>query len=339
MSALSCSIIRCLLAPVLFSGLCLDAALTWAPGGSEGGSGVWEATTANWLDGSLPVAFSPSSDALFPGPAGTIDMNGAVAAGSLDFTVPGYTLSIDNATGDHLRALRLAGKPQVAFAGLINAGADSYPPVSQLRTVGLELRPEGEQIVEADVLSILGGSPVVAVSGDAGSVRFGGRWQANTGSVISWLRLAEGGHFSLTENAQMDFIKEGFFTLQLWVTGDGSGTLELEEGFIADRTDGGLEQSGIGSIRMGAGTLISHRSANLPLGYRPRSDGSAQTNGHLVFENRPGNRWIVRGEDQVYPGAVWIFKGMEVVAETNLTHVGITEGQLQLYRAERLERA
>jgi hypothetical protein len=318
------SLIFCLLSG--WMALSVEAVTAWAPGGSAGGDGVWDATTENWLDGAATTAFPALGDALFEGAGGTVDVDGDVEAGALEFTVPGYTLSLDNGTGDHLIARRLSGLPQIAFSGLINAGADSYPSIAELRAVGLEFQPEGDQELKADVVSVLGGSPVIAVSGDGGAVRFGGRWLANTGSVISWLRLDEGGQFGLTESADMNFIKEGFFTLQLWVTGDGSGTLELEEGFVADRTDGGLEQKGIGSIRIGAGTLISHRSANLPLGYRPRSDGSAQTNGHLVFENRSGNRWIVRGEDQVYPGAVWIFKGMELVTERNLTHVGITEG-------------
>lgn len=302
------------------------SALEWAPGGTQGGDGTWDVSALNWLDGDTPAAWQPGEDVRFARPAGTVTVDGAIDAGDIVVEDSGYLFLLDNTESDKLHVSTLSGQPRIGFEGLINAGSDNYPALSTLQSAGLSFRPVGVQRVEAEFLPVLGGSPVISVLGNAGKLEYAGTWNADSGTIISWLRLEAGGHFVLTEEAEMYFIKEGFFTLQLWVHGDGTGTLELAEGFVADHTEAGLVRKGIGSIRMGAGTLISHHSQNLPLGYRPRADGSVQTNGHLVFENSPGSRWIVRGTDQVYPGAVWIFQGMEVITESDLIHVGVTEG-------------
>lgn len=313
-------------AAFLLSVLPLAAALEWSPEGSPGADGIWDLQTENWLDGAGRVAYVPFAEASFPAVAGTVDVAGFIEAGRLTFEGTGTFIQLDNASGSGISTPGISGNPQFGFKGLISADADDYPSLAALRGRGLEFRPQGAETFSGEIYPVLGGSPVVAVTGDSGRVAFDGRWWSDSGTIIPWLRLEDGGHFVLTEAADMRFIKEGFFTLQLWVTGDGTGTLELAEGFVADHTDGGLVRKGIGSIRMGAGTLITHDSQNLPLGYRPRADGSAQTNGHLVFENTSGGRWIVRGNDQVYPGAVWIFRDMEVVTEADLIHMGVTEG-------------
>jgi hypothetical protein len=301
-------------------------ALTWSPDGTPGGSGEWNGAVPNWRDGTEQVTFREGADLAFPAPAGTITLAGEWGAGELDFGADDYFLSLDNTVASRLDLLGISGRPGVGFSGDIGAGANAYPDPARFSGVGLRFHPEGTRRFAGDLFSVLGGSPVLGVVGDAGRLEFAGRWFSDTGSIYSWLLLEQGGHLVLTEEADMRFIKEGFFTLQLWVSGDGSGTLELAPGFVADRTEGGIVRRGIGSMRIGGATLVSHRSANLPLGYRPRSDGSAQTNGHLVFENQPGSRWIVRGEDQVYPGAVWIHQDMTVETETDLMHVGVTEG-------------
>lgn len=300
--------------------------LTWSPGGESGGDGVWDAGSPVWWDGTSLVSFAPDSPLVFPEPGGSVDLAGDFRAGPVAFTGSGYSLQLDNAGGSRLVVEDMLGSPFIGFAGHIGAGADDYPDGSVLDATGLEFRPAGTVRLEGDLASILGGSPVIGVRGADGTVEFAGKWYSNRGSIYSWLNLNEGGHFVLTGGADMRFIKEeGFYTLQLWVTGDGSGTLELAGDFVAERTEQGTVELGIGSMRIGAGTFITHNTANLPLGYRPRGDGTAQTNGHLVFENRDGSRWIVRGEDQVYPGAVWIHRDLEVIAESNLMHLGVTE--------------
>lgn len=299
--------------------------LEWAPEGSSGGDGVWDLTTPNWMDGGTSVAFANGLGASFGAPAGSIILEGSVEAESLQFTHPGYTLDLDFSQHEGLRAHRVDGEVLFRFGGLIRAGADSYPDLSTLQGKGLILEPLEDSTLTGDIWTLNGGSPHLAVVGSGGRVDFSGQWLADTGSIISWLRLEEGGHLRINSEADMRFIKTGFFTLQLWVTGDGTGTLELEEGFVADQTENGTVRDGLGSIRMGSGTLITHHSQSLPLGYRPRSDGSSQANGHLVFENRNDLRWEVRTHDQAYAGAIWIHKGVEIFTESDFTHVGVTE--------------
>ena len=301
------------------------AALTWAPGTFPGGDGEWDATSTNWLQDGNAVVFTEGWDLRFPAPGGEVTVDGDFSLSTMTLESGDYFFLMDNFAGSRLEMEAIAGKSMIGFYGLIGAGANAYPALETIRSTGLNIAPAGLQKLEVDLRSLEGGSPVLGVTGGQGALEFAGKWISDNGSIYSWARLEEGGHLILGPEADMRFIKEGFFTLQLWVTGDGTGTLELHPDFVADRTEGGSIRLGIGSIRMGGGTLISHHAQNLPLGYRPRSDGSAQTNGHLVFENRPGSRWIVRGEDQVYPGAVWIHQSMEIVTESNLVHAGVSE--------------
>jgi len=299
--------------------------LLWFPDGNPGGDGVWSLNAANWNDGTEQVAFVNGRGARFGSPAGTVTLEGSLEAEEVVFSVPGYRLELDFAEGDGLSLQGISGEAFFSFGGLISAGADSYPGLAALQGKGLILNPTEDLTFTSEIATLNGGSPHLAVVGEAGRVDFAGRWLADTGSIISWLRLEEGGHFRIKSEADMRFIKTGFFTLQLWVTGDGSGTLELEEGFVADQTENGTVRDGIGSIRMGAGTLVTHHSGNLPLGYRPRADGTSQANGHLVFENQSGLRWEVLSNDQAYPGAIWIHKGVEIHTEADFTHIGVTE--------------
>ncbi len=301
-------------------------ALVWSPEGMPGGGGTWRAGVPQWRDGESIAVFQTGADLVFPEPGAIVSVAGDFLAGAAEFSAPGYILILDNAAGGRLSLSGLTGpgRPMFAFRGGISAGANAYPPASTVRAAGLELRPLGPLRLAVDLVALDSGSPVLGVTG-GGPVEFAGTWQSDTGSIFSWLRLDEGGHLVLGADADMRFIKDAYYTLQLWVTGDGSGTLELADGFVADRTEGGTIPRGIGSIRMGAGTLISRQSANLPLGYRPQPNGPPQTNGHLVFEHMHGTRWIVTGVDQVYPGAVWIYRNVEVRTERDLMHIGVSE--------------
>ena len=299
--------------------------LRWAAGGAAGGIGTWDYESANWLDIDGPVAFIAGADAIFDSPSARADIGGSIQAGAIRFEQPGTEIRFQSGGSGLLQAGTVHGNGWFTFTETVASAADAYPDLATIRARGLELAPMQSVRLEADLVAIDSGSPILAVRGAASRVEFAGRWQSDSGSVYSWLRLEEDGSFVLTGESDMRFIKDAFYTLQLWVTGDGTGTLELAPDFQADRTEDGTQTLGLGSIRMGAGTLISHASGNLPLGYRPQPDGSAQTNGHLVFENANGARWLVRSQPQVYPGAVWIYRSMELDAEEDLTHVGVTE--------------
>lgn len=228
-------------------------------------------------------------------------------------------------SGDRLAIGNILGQPTFRFEGVVPAQANNYPPFASQLARGLTLTPNAPVELNARLEAFFGGSPFLIIRGAESDVTFNGTWVADTGSIISWLMPVEGATFRIGAGADMRFIKNDFYTLQLWVQGDGTGTLEIEEGFQADRTSGAQQSLGIGSIRLSNTTFITHHTRNLPLGYRPKSSEALQANGHLAFENNTGSRWIIRSNDQVYPGALWIYQGMEVRTETNLTHTGITE--------------
>lgn len=306
--------------------LCLTTFATpleWSP--ENGPDGIWSATAPNWWDGSAQTPWPAGADALIGGAPANLTLLGAIEAGTLDFATPGHALWIQRADNAVLRTERLDGEPIIRFGGLLPAGADNHADPDLARAAGLWVTPTADVRLEADLVPFGEGSPILGVRGAGGIVDFAGKWVADTGSIISWVILDEGGHLRFAPEADMRFIRESFYTLQLWVNGDGTGTLELDEDFVADRTERGAVRLGIGSIRMGAGSLVTHHSANLPLGYRPQANGTAQTNGHMAFEDNPGTRWITRTNPQVYPGAVWVYQDMEVRTEADLTHVGMTE--------------
>ncbi|MCC5839449.1 MAG: hypothetical protein JJT96_04920 [Opitutales bacterium] len=278
-----------------------------------------------WALNGNAVTWSAGADARFEGVGGLVRLSGALRAGTLSFANNQTVLLMNHNSGDRLSIEQATGQPTFRFEGVVPAQANNYPAFASQLERGLTLTPQAPVELNARLEAFLGGSPFLIIRGEASDVTFNGTWVADTGSIISWLMPLEGATFRIGADADMRFIKDDYYTLQLWVQGDGTGTLEIEEGFQADRTAGAQQSLGIGSIRLSNTTFITHHTRNLPLGYRPKSSEALQANGHLAFENNPGSRWIVRSNDQVYPGAVWIYRGMEVRTEANLTHTGVTE--------------
>ena len=303
--------------------LAASAALVWDP--PEETPRVWNAEAMSWMDAGARATWSPGADARFSGSGSTVEIDGALRAGTVTVDGTGYVFALENNADDLLRARAVEGTPTFRFFGNIGAGANSYPELSAVRGRGLVLEPEGETTLDARLEPALGGSPVIGVRGEDAVVTFNGQWIADTGTIYSWLTPLEGGTFRLGPAADMRFIRDAFYTLQLWVAGDGTGTLEIDEAFQADRSQRGVTPLGIGSIRLSDTTFVTHHSRNLPITYRPVFSEGTQANGHLVFENAGSSRWIVRTNDQSYAGAVWIYRNLEITTERNLTHLGETE--------------
>jgi autotransporter-associated beta strand protein len=67
--------------------------LVWQTGAAPGGTGSWDATTANWRIGTTATSWLPGKAAVFGGTAGTVTITGSAApATALTFTTAGYTL-------------------------------------------------------------------------------------------------------------------------------------------------------------------------------------------------------------------------------------------------------
>lgn len=170
------------------------------------------------------------------------------------------------------------------------------------------------------------GSPIAGATGAGTKVHFRGIMAGDGFNGYGHLVLLDGGHWVVEQEADLNFILDGsLFTRQLWVYGDGTGTLEFAEGFIADHTLKGTRGDGIASVRLRNNTLITHHTQSLPVAPRPDGSGGLQINGHLVFENTGGSTWITRTHPQTYTGAVWIGVDAAIRTETDLTHAGITQ--------------
>ena len=189
---------------------------------------------------------------------------------------------------------------------------------------GVHFRPGAA----ADLSATIGGGDfnsggLLGVHGPQGHIRFTGVWQGDQGGGYPMLVLQEGGHFTIAAEARIDFVMaENFFTRQLWVWGDGSGVLELEPGFIADRSRGGQEPDAMGTIRLAGATLISHATHSLPQHARPDGRGGVYLNGHVVFEGDRPSTWSVQSEAQWYGAQIDFSRDGTIDCQAPLTHHG-----------------
>jgi hypothetical protein len=165
------------------------------------------------------------------------------------------------------------------------------------------------------------GSIILGAHGTGTEVAVSGNIENAQGQAFPSLVVTNGGKIRFTGSAQVNLILPGsFFTRQFWILGDGSGAIEFDSGFVADRTQGGTLANGLGSIRLSNAKLITHHTRSLPLGYRPNP---SMINSHLVFENEPGSEWIVASTAQDYKGGLWIRKSLTVNTQTDLILSGV----------------
>ena len=189
---------------------------------------------------------------------------------------------------------------------------------------GLHVRSGSEITLPTDIrMHDLNTSHVIGAHGEGTVVRYTGRWQADGGNAFPHMSITEGARFIFTAESSMNLVMDGpFFTRQLWVYGDGTGTLELEEGFVADHTVSEPLANAMGTIRLGGATLITHHTRNMPQNTRPDGRGGHYKNGHIVFERVPGNRWIVDSTNHYYSAQLDFDTDAILDIRTSLTHVG-----------------
>ncbi|MCC5788919.1 MAG: hypothetical protein JJT75_04745 [Opitutales bacterium] len=207
---------------------------------------------------------------------------------------------------------------------LIQATPRGGPYPDNLMEVGLHFRTGSEVEVPMDIrMANLNTSHVIGTHGEGTVVRYQGRWQADGGNAFPHMVLTDGGKFVFTKESVMDLVMDGsFFTRQLWVWGDGTGVLELEEGFVADHTKKEPLPKAMGTIRLGGATLITHHTRNMPANTRPDGRGGHYQNGHIVFERVPGNHWIVDTHNQTYGAQLDFDTDAVVETRASLTHTG-----------------
>jgi hypothetical protein len=232
------------------------------------------------------------------------------------------TITLNNESGDYHET---AGPDSSLTEYRFSKTLKNYP--ASIESTGLRYTG-GAPVQSAARLTIsdVNGSPIAGATGAGTMVHFRGSMAGDGNNTYATLALLDGGHWLMEREADLDFIQGGsLFTRQLWVYGDGTGTLEFAEGFIADHTLDGTRGDGIASVRLRNSTLITHHTRSLPVAPRPDGSGGLQINGHLVFENAAGSTWITRTHPQTYTGAVWIGVDAAIRTEADLTHAGITQ--------------
>lgn len=191
-----------------------------------------------------------------------------------------------------------------------------------VRKFGLHFRNGMENEMNNRVtIANLMGSPILGAHGEGTVLRYNGHFSSDGGQSFPSLCVTNGGKIAFGPQAKIDLVlPNSFFTRQFWCLGDGTGTIEFMPGFIADRSNLGLADSGLGSIRLSNCKLVTHETQGLPLGYRPNP---SQINAHLVFEHQPGSTWITKTNPQEYKGGLWVSKSMTLETETDLTISGV----------------
>ena len=164
---------------------------------------------------------------------------------------------------------------------------------------------------------------LIGVHGEGTHVRFRGTWKGDQGGAYPSLVLTKRGKMTWEAAAEVDFVMHpNFFTRQLWVWGDGTGILEIEEGFISDRTKGATVANAMGTIRLAGATLVTHHSHSLPYNNRPDGRGGIYHNGHVVFEHRPDSKWVVKSNPHIYAAQIDFDAGGTIDCQAPLTHNG-----------------
>lgn len=194
----------------------------------------------------------------------------------------------------------------------------------QMLTDGVHFQTGGVVDLSADIIGKqVHNGGLIGVHGKGTDVRFSGHWKGDEGGGYPMLVLRDRGKMVWTPEATVDFVMaSNFFTRQLWVWGDGTGVLELEEGFRSDLTEGGTVPNAMGTIRLNGATLITHHTLSLPYNTRPDGRGGLYHNGHIVFEGETPSTWSIRSTPHRYFAQLDFATDTTLDLQAPLTHSG-----------------
>lgn len=222
--------------------------------------------------------------------------------------------------------------PELAAVGRIIQTGKPRRYTDQMLAHGVHLR--GGHTVEASFDLIAGNtvaSTLLGVHGEGTHLVYGGHWQGDASGGYPMLVLTEGGRLTVSDSARIDLVMEGsFFTRQIWAWGDGTGTIELAEGFIADHTRSATVPDACGTIRLAGVNLLTHHTQNLPANLRPDGRGGIYPNGHVVFEGTVPSTWTTATHAQTYGAQVDFHIDGTIDTQTALTHHGQRRDCLQV---------
>lgn len=287
----------------------------WGTTSSGGGTGIWNAGNANWLDlgGSVPASWG-SGYGVFRGPGGVVTIDGAQSAVGLQFAGGGYTLAA-GAGG----SLNLHG-----FSG----GGFSIP-VPEINVLAGETATISAPITGSDGLAKIGDGTLIlsgANSYGGGTTIAGGVLQiagdGNLGAASGRLTFQNGGLHTtadilsarnVTFNGSGAFDTDAGTTLRL--SGDLGGA-----GGLLKWGDGTLALSGsnswAGGTLISAGTMRAESAGALPSGTAyVLTGGKLDLNGFPLSMNLlagtggevalgSGDLTVNQAQDSVFAGAI-----------------------------------
>ncbi len=337
----------------------LAADLFWdpAPGtaGDQGGAGNWQ-VGSNFWDGAANAAYpnAATHNAIFRTAGGVVSVTGNVSAATVDFRIDGYdlrttadqsitsaTLTATSLTKSGAGTLTLAGSGNIAGNLNINnsngalivqgslvvgdarfTGATTHF-VPALLNQGIHFDGGGSRTFTGKITATNFNQDIVLGARGNTTVTYAGDIEADQSNDFD-IALVTGGKVVFGADAKLDLINNAYFTRQFWVYGDGTGTFEMAEGLIADRTQNGTAELGYGAVRLGNATFLTHHSQSLPQHVRPNPiNGTPGINGHMIFTDQAGGTWRTATRAQNYQGGVWIYQNATLETATDLTHTGV----------------
>lgn len=242
------------------------------------------------------------------------------------------TLVVNQWKGEQVFAHAYSPRQVFRFSG--KYFQDVYGTVTD--SLGLLFDRGGKQVFEGSILlrpqksnqqfeETWHDSPVLSVRNKT-DLYFSGYWQGDNNYCKPILNILDSGRFVFGKDSRFKLVfpAYGNFTRQLWVRSDGTGVLEVEDGFIADRSEGGKVCDGTGCFRLKDCTFRSHHEASLPVYFRPEKTNPAvsRINSHLVFEKGKRGRWEVLSRPQHFVGGLWLYNDTEVFTDKHLTLSG-----------------
>lgn len=273
----------------------------------------WDLISANWFNGSSNIIWSNNNNdlAIFDGSGELIDINNNIRAGGINFSSNGYTLEVDTDENLQIGSQGITGD----FTWKTIGGYKS-PNSEQLRTLGLQFVEPGSYTIDGNIeIFNVNSNPLLGLQNGA-QVTYRGTWLGNGGNTRNNVNLINGSKLTIASDATINFIlpDNHQFTRQFWVYGDGTGILELQEGFVAEQTIDINNPVALGTIRNRGVTLVTHASESLPQYTRRYQNGEnylTHLNGGIdLEENSPV--WSIQTNPQLYEGSVELYTDAKI---------------------------
>lgn len=286
-------------------------------------------------DARLDVGPLATPDSALVHAAGDVTVNGGA---TLTFTASSaHTLAARDLNLAAGGGLRIADT-SITVGGSLGGGGTVFfgarGQVVQGGPDGLVLTGGGNRSASVGLTADANGAATLGLA-DGSTLAYDGAWTGNAVGARNAVNLSGGARFTAGANARLNTLADdGASARAFVVTGAGQAdTVELGDGFVADRGAGGTF-AGLASLDVRGATLVTRATAGLPLVTRGDGAGGTHRAGRIAFSGTTAAAWNVAGADQQYAGGVTIDAPVVLRADATLTHTGVAtgrfDGQFQL---------